>query len=81
MSNVQTNEITSGFLTEPDAIQMFESFDFFLKQFWPLFLANKLWLLKAGQKGGEQTISLKISGCFSRGTIVHEFMHALGSYN
>lgn len=33
-----------------------------------------------GQIGGKQTISLA-GGCLSRGTVVHEFFHALGVYH
>lgn len=31
-----------------------------------------------GRQGGRQLISLKRKGCMSRGTIIHELIHALG---
>jgi Astacin (Peptidase family M12A) len=31
-----------------------------------------------GKIGGQQDLSLQKNGCFSRGTIIHEFIHALG---
>ena len=31
-----------------------------------------------GKIGGQQSLSLQKNGCFSRGTIIHEFIHALG---
>lgn len=33
---------------------------------------------RLGMIGGSQNLSLKKSGCFSRGTIIHELFHALG---
>ncbi|XP_035784368.1 zinc metalloproteinase nas-4-like [Anopheles albimanus] len=31
-----------------------------------------------GHRGGMQTVNLQPSGCMTRGTIIHEFLHALG---
>ncbi|EAA02584.5 AGAP012881-PA, partial [Anopheles gambiae str. PEST] len=31
-----------------------------------------------GRRGGAQTVNLQPNGCMSRGTIIHEFLHALG---
>ncbi|XP_050080896.1 astacin-like [Anopheles maculipalpis] len=31
-----------------------------------------------GHRGGQQTVNLQPNGCMSRGTIIHEFLHALG---
>ncbi|XP_058061163.1 zinc metalloproteinase nas-14-like [Anopheles bellator] len=31
-----------------------------------------------GHQGGMQTVNLQPNGCMSRGTIIHEFLHALG---
>jgi Astacin (Peptidase family M12A) len=31
-----------------------------------------------GKIGGKQEVSLQKNGCFSKGTIMHEFIHALG---
>lgn len=31
-----------------------------------------------GKIGGGQEMSLQKNGCFGRGTIIHEFIHALG---
>jgi len=31
-----------------------------------------------GKRGGNQTLSLQKNGCLSRGTIIHELIHALG---
>lgn len=31
-----------------------------------------------GKIGGKQDVTLKIKGCMSRGTIIHELIHALG---
>uniref|UniRef100_A0A182YPE0 Metalloendopeptidase n=1 Tax=Anopheles stephensi TaxID=30069 RepID=A0A182YPE0_ANOST len=31
-----------------------------------------------GHRGGPQTVNLQPNGCMSRGTIIHEFLHALG---
>jgi len=31
-----------------------------------------------GKIGGKQNLSLKKNGCLSRGTIIHELIHALG---
>ena len=33
-----------------------------------------------GRQGGAQKLSLRTNGCMSQGTIIHEFMHAIGKY-
>ena len=38
-------------------------------------------LVGKSEWGGEQVMSLDVSGCLSEGTIIHEFIHAIGFYH